>query len=37
LDSQEVNDETVGAAELFRAIEGLNQRLAGLFKIRESR
>ena len=37
LDSQEVNDETAGAAELFRAIEGLNQRLAGLFKIRESR
>ena len=37
LDSQEVNDETAGAADLFRAIEGLNQRLAGLFKIRESR
>jgi hypothetical protein len=37
LDSHEVTDGTVGAAELFRAIEGLNQRLAGLFKIRESR
>jgi hypothetical protein len=37
LDSHEVTDGTTGAAELFRAIEGLYQRLAGLFKIRESR
>ncbi len=37
LDSKEVTDGTPGAAELFRAIEVLYQRLAGLFKIRESR
>ena len=37
LDSHEVNDGTAGAAELFRAIEGLNHRLAALFKTRESR
>jgi hypothetical protein len=37
LDSHEVTDGTTGAADLFRAIEALYQRLAGLFKIRESR
>jgi hypothetical protein len=37
LDSHEVTDGTTGAADLLRAIEGLHQRLAGLFKIRESR
>jgi hypothetical protein len=37
LDSHEVTDGTAGAAELFRAIEGLYRRLAELFKIRESR
>jgi hypothetical protein len=37
LDSREVTDGTTGAADLFRAIEGLYQRLASLFKIRESR
>jgi hypothetical protein len=37
LDSREVTDGTAGAADLFRAIEGLYQRLASLFKIRESR
>jgi hypothetical protein len=37
LDSQEVTDGTTGAADLFRAIEGLYQRLAGLFKTHESR
>jgi hypothetical protein len=37
LDSHEVNDGTAGAAELFRAIEGLNHRLAALFRTRESR
>ena len=37
LDSHEVTDGTPGAADLFRAIEGLYQRLAGLFKTRESR
>jgi hypothetical protein len=37
LDSHEVTDGTAGAADLYRAIEGLYQRLAGLFKIRESR
>jgi len=37
LDSHEVTDGTTGAADLFRAIEGLHQRLQGLFKIRESR
>jgi hypothetical protein len=36
LDSHEVTNETTGAAELLRAIEGLYQRLAGLFKSRES-
>ncbi len=36
LDSRDVTDGTSGAAELFRAIEGLHQRLAGLFKIQES-
>jgi hypothetical protein len=36
LDSHEVSDGTTGAADLFRVIEGLYQRLAGLFKIRES-
>jgi hypothetical protein len=37
LDSHEVTDGTTGAADLYRAIEGLYQRLAGLFKISESR
>jgi hypothetical protein len=37
LDSREVTDGTTGAADLFRAIEGLYQRLADLFKIRETR
>src|SRR6202030_4620461 len=37
LDANEVSEGTTGAAELFRAIESLYQRLAGLFKIRESR
>jgi hypothetical protein len=36
LDSHEVTDGTTGTADLFRAIEDLYQRLAGLFKIRES-
>jgi hypothetical protein len=36
-DSREVTDGTTGAADLFRAIEGLYQRLASLFKIRETR
>jgi len=37
LDANEVSEATAGAAELFRAIEALYQRLAGLFKVRESR
>ena len=37
LDSGEVTDGTIGTGDLFRAIEGLYQRLARLFKIRESR
>jgi hypothetical protein len=37
LDSREVTDGTTGAADLFRAIEGLYRRLAGLFKIDKSR
>jgi hypothetical protein len=37
LDSHEVNPATPGAAELFRAVEGLNHRLADLFETRESR
>lgn len=37
LDSHEVTDGTTGAADLFRAIEGLYKRLAGLFALRESR
>ena len=37
LDSHEVTGETTGAADLFQAIRGLYQRLATLFKIRESR
>jgi hypothetical protein len=37
LDSHEVTGGTTGAADLFRVIEGLYQRLAGLLKIRESR
>jgi hypothetical protein len=37
LDSHEVTDGTSGAADLFRAVEALYQRLAGLFKIGESR
>jgi hypothetical protein len=37
LDANEVSEGTAGAAELFRAIESLHQRLSGLFKIRESR
>src|SRR4029077_19132610 len=37
LDSHDVTDGTAGAAELFRAIEGLNQRLAGLFRAQASR
>jgi hypothetical protein len=36
LDSREVTDGTTGATDLFRAIEALYQRLAGLLKIRES-
>lgn len=36
LDSRDVTNETTGAADLFRAIEDLYQRLAGWFKIRES-
>jgi hypothetical protein len=36
LDSHEVTDGTTGAADLFRAIEGLHKRLAALFTIRES-
>ena len=37
LDAHEVTDGTAGAADLFRAIEGLYQRLGDLFKIREIR
>lgn len=37
LDSHEVTDGTTGAKDLYRAIEGLYQRLTGLFKIRDSR
>jgi len=37
LDSHEVSDGTPGAAELFRAIEILHQRLTDLFKLPESR
>jgi hypothetical protein len=37
LDSHEVTGGTTGAADLYRAIEGLYQRLAGLFEIGESR
>jgi hypothetical protein len=37
LDSHEVTDGTTGAADLYRAVDGLNQRLAGLFRIGESR
>jgi len=37
LDSHEVTDGTTGAADLYRAVEGLYQRLAGFFKIGESR
>ncbi len=37
LDSHAVTDGTTGAADLYRAVEGLYQRLAGLFKIHESR
>jgi hypothetical protein len=37
LDSHEITDGTTGAADLFRAIEDLYHRLAGFFKIRESR
>jgi hypothetical protein len=37
LDSHEVTDGTTGIADLFRAIDGLYQRLVSLFKIRESR
>jgi hypothetical protein len=37
LDSHEVTDGTTGVADLYRAVEGLYQRLAGLFKIRECR
>ena len=37
LDSQEVTDGTVGITDLFRAIEDLDQRLAALFKSRDSR
>jgi hypothetical protein len=36
LESHEVGEATPGTAELFRAIETLHQRLADLFKIRES-
>jgi hypothetical protein len=37
LDSHEVTDGTPGSADLFRAVEGLYQGLAGLFKSREPR
>jgi hypothetical protein len=37
LDSHDVTDGTTGAADLFRVVEGLYQRLAGLFNIRGSR
>src|SRR6202790_5049688 len=37
LDANEVSEGTAGVAELFRSIESLYQRLAGLFKVRESR
>jgi hypothetical protein len=37
LDAHEIGDGTPGAADLFRAIEILHQRLADLFKIAESR
>ena len=37
LESHEVSDGTPGAAELFRAIEILHQRLTDLFKLPESR
>lgn len=36
VDSREVTNGTTGVAELFRAIEELNKRLAELFKSRES-
>src|SRR6195256_2126231 len=36
LESHEVGEATPGTAELFRAIEILHQRLADLFKVRES-
>jgi hypothetical protein len=36
LDSHELTDGTTGAADLYRAIEGLYERLAALFKTRES-
>jgi hypothetical protein len=37
LESHEVTDGTTGAADLFRAIEGLYQRLGDLFNVSESR
>lgn len=37
LDANEVSQGTVGTADLFRAVEDLYQRLAALFKLRESR
>jgi hypothetical protein len=37
VDSHEVTSATTGVEDLFRVIEGLYQRLAGLFKSRESR
>ena len=37
LDANEVSEGTAGAADLFRTIESLYQRLTGLFKVRESR
>jgi hypothetical protein len=36
VDSREVTNGTIGVAELFRAIEELNKRLAELFRSRES-
>jgi hypothetical protein len=37
LESHEVTDGTTGAADLFRAVEGLYQRFGDLFNVRESR
>jgi len=37
LDSREVTDGTIGSRIFFEPSEGLYQRLASLFKVRESR